>query len=70
MPSESSGSTVPTILLIAASRGLGLAMVAEFLKKSWNVVATVRIGSDRAQMYALAEQFPGRVEIETLDIRD
>ena len=59
---------VPTILLIAASRGLGLAMAAEFLKKGWNVVGTVRSGSDRSELDALADQFKGRLEIETLDI--
>jgi NAD(P)-dependent dehydrogenase (short-subunit alcohol dehydrogenase family) len=34
-----------TILLIGASRGLGHAMAAEFVKKSWDVVGTVRAGS-------------------------
>ncbi len=63
-----SGETVPTILIIAASRGLGLAMAAEFLKRDWNVVGTVRSGSDRTKLQALAEQFKGRLEIETLDI--
>jgi len=31
-----------TALLIGASRGLGLAMVAELVKKGWRVVGTVR----------------------------
>ena len=31
-----------TILLIGASRGLGYAMAAEYLKRGWNVVGTVR----------------------------
>lgn len=57
-----------TILLIAASRGLGLAMAEEFLKKGWNVVGTVRGGSARTKLHALAENYPGRLEIETLDI--
>jgi len=68
MPSDYSNQTAPTILLIAASRGLGLAMAAEFLKKGWNVVCTVRTGSDRTKLHALADQFKGRLEIETLDI--
>jgi NAD(P)-dependent dehydrogenase (short-subunit alcohol dehydrogenase family) len=67
MPSDSLNQSVPTILLIAASRGLGLAMAAEFLKRGWNVVGTVRSGSDRT-LHALAEQFKGRLDIETLDI--
>src|SRR5205814_857382 len=36
-----------TILLIGASRGLGHAMAAEFLKKGWNVVGTIRGGGTR-----------------------
>lgn len=38
-------------------------MAAEFLKKGWNVVATVRTGPDRTKLQALAEQFKGRLEI-------
>lgn len=68
MPSISSNQTVPTILLIAASRGLGLAMAAEFLKKGWNVVGTVRGGTGRTKLHDLADEFKGRLEIEALDI--
>jgi NAD(P)-dependent dehydrogenase (short-subunit alcohol dehydrogenase family) len=57
-----------TILLIAASRGLGLAIAEEFLKKGWNVVGTVRAGSGRTKLHDLADQFQGRLEIETVDI--
>ena len=57
-----------TILLIGASRGLGHAMAAEFLKKGWNVVGTVRGGGTRTLLHDLADQFEGRVEIEVLDI--
>ncbi len=57
-----------TILLIGASRGLGHAMAAAFLKKGWNVVGTVRGHGTRTLLHDLADAFPGRVEIETLDI--
>jgi NAD(P)-dependent dehydrogenase (short-subunit alcohol dehydrogenase family) len=62
--------SAPTILLIAASRGLGLAMADEFLKKGWNVVGTVRGNSARTKLHDLAAQHPGDLEIETLDICD
>jgi NAD(P)-dependent dehydrogenase (short-subunit alcohol dehydrogenase family) len=68
MSSDSSEQRVPTLLLIAASRGLGLAMAAEFLKKGWKVVGTVRKGSDRSKLQAVADQFEGRLEIETVDV--
>jgi NAD(P)-dependent dehydrogenase (short-subunit alcohol dehydrogenase family) len=58
-----------TLLLIGASRGLGHAMAAEFLKHGWNVVGTVR-GESRTLLHDLANEHRGRVEIETLDICD
>ncbi|OKH86879.1 SDR family NAD(P)-dependent oxidoreductase [Thalassospira sp. TSL5-1] len=58
----------PTILLIGASRGLGHAMAAEFLKKGWNVVGTVRAGSGHTLLHDLQLDYPDRVEIEILDI--
>lgn len=70
MPSDFSNSNAPTILLIAASRGLGLAMAAEFLKKDWNVLGTVRNKTQRTKLHDLADQYQGRVEIETLNICD
>jgi NAD(P)-dependent dehydrogenase (short-subunit alcohol dehydrogenase family) len=57
------------ILLVGASRGLGLAMAAEFLKKGWNVTGTVRDGA-RTGLHELAEEHRGRIEIETLDITE
>lgn len=56
----------PVILIIGASRGLGLAMAAEFLTKGWNVVGTVR--SENTGLHALAARNPGRVEIAYVDV--
>lgn len=60
-------TTGPGILLIGASRGLGLAMAEEFAKRDWTVVATVR-GSARTPLHELADAYKNRIEIETLDI--
>ena len=57
------------LLLVGASRGLGLAMAAEFLKRGWNVVGTVR-GSARTKLHDLADEYEGRLEIESLDITE
>jgi NAD(P)-dependent dehydrogenase (short-subunit alcohol dehydrogenase family) len=57
-----------TILIIGASRGLGHAMAAEYLKKGWTVVGTVRGGKTRTLLHDLADGAHGRVEIELLDI--
>ena len=58
---------VGTMLLVGASRGLGLAMAREFAKRRWNVVATVR-GTARTRLHDLAHEQEGRIQIETLDI--
>jgi len=70
MPLSQPNPSRPTVLLIGASRGLGHAMAAEFLKKGWNVVGTVRGGGTRTLLHDLADQHSGRVEIEILDICD
>jgi NAD(P)-dependent dehydrogenase (short-subunit alcohol dehydrogenase family) len=59
----------PTALIIGASRGLGLAMCAEYLKRGWRVMGTVR-GAGSAELEALAAQSDGRLEIERVDIND
>jgi len=55
------------LLLIGASRGLGLALAEEYLKRGWHVVATQRAGT-RSQLDKLQEASGGRLEIETVDI--
>ena len=44
-------------------------MAAEFLKKGWNVIGTVRAGA-RTKLHDLAEFHEGRVEIEILEINE
>ena len=56
-----------TVLLVGASRGLGQAMAAEFVKKGWHVVGTVREGGP-TELDALARTHPDQVTIEQLDI--
>ena len=57
-----------TILIVGASRGLGHAMAAEYLKKGWHVVGTVRGGGARTKLHDLADASAGRLEIEVVDI--
>lgn len=56
----------PSILIVGASRGLGLAMAAEFAGRGWRVTGTVR-GPD-TPLHKLAAERAGRVEVETLDL--
>ena len=56
-----------SVLLIGASRGLGLAIAAEYVGRGSTVVATVR-GADRTALHDLADAAAGRLEIEHVDI--
>jgi len=55
------------LLIVGASRGLGLAMVEEYLKRGWQVVATERAGN-KSKLHNLLAASDGRLEIETVDI--
>jgi NAD(P)-dependent dehydrogenase (short-subunit alcohol dehydrogenase family) len=56
-----------TILLVGASRGLGLGLASEFAKRGWQVVATVREGA-RTELHELPALHPDWIEIQTVDI--
>ena len=58
----------PVLLLIGASRGLGLALAKEFLARGWRVIATERQRSEA--LHKLGDFARGRLEIEALDILD
>jgi len=64
MPPASSNKK---LLLIGASRGLGFALAAEYLKRGWHVVATER-DRTRSKLPNLLGASGGRLEIETVDI--
>jgi NAD(P)-dependent dehydrogenase (short-subunit alcohol dehydrogenase family) len=56
----------PTILIVGASRGLGLALVEQFCERNWHVIATVRSAS--STLDELKSRFPGSLEEEIVDI--
>jgi NAD(P)-dependent dehydrogenase (short-subunit alcohol dehydrogenase family) len=55
------------VLLIGASRGLGHAIAAEYLRRGSEVVATVR-GRERTALHELRDSAGERLEIEHVDI--
>lgn len=59
-------SSQKTILLIGASRGLGFAMVEEYLGRGWHVIATGR-ASSTGKLRELAASSDGALEVEVLD---
>src|SRR5271170_5658201 len=62
-----SPSSDKKLLLIGASRGLGLALAEEYLKRGWRVVATERAKTP-SKLSGLLGSSSGRLEIETVDI--
>ena len=57
----------PTIVIVGASRGLGLGIATEAVARGWRVTGTVR-GDARTGLHDLADAHPGRVEVATLDM--
>ena len=55
-----------TAMVVGASRGLGLALTQKWCRRGWRVIATVRGRSE--ELERLASRYPGRIEIETVDI--
>jgi NAD(P)-dependent dehydrogenase (short-subunit alcohol dehydrogenase family) len=64
MPTQAS---CKQLLLIGASRGLGLALADEYLKRGWHVVATER-DSNTSKLHDLSRVSQSRLEIATVDI--
>ncbi|QCE35184.1 SDR family NAD(P)-dependent oxidoreductase [Acetobacteraceae bacterium] len=56
------------ILIVGTSRGLGLAMVEEFLKKGWHVIATIRGNIIPLSLKKLTEKYPSNLQIEEVDL--
>ncbi|MFI9505094.1 SDR family NAD(P)-dependent oxidoreductase [Nocardia sp. NPDC052566] len=53
-------------LVIGASRGLGLVLASELIRRGWHVIATTRRSGGELQAHADASQ--GRLEIESLEM--
>jgi NAD(P)-dependent dehydrogenase (short-subunit alcohol dehydrogenase family) len=56
------------ILIVGASRGLGLALAEEYCSRDWHVIATSR--NQSTGLDKLVERFPTALEIEKVDIVD
>jgi NAD(P)-dependent dehydrogenase (short-subunit alcohol dehydrogenase family) len=63
---DANNGSTGSILLVGASRGLGLGMAGEFARRGWSVVGTIR-GAARTE---LAVAHPSQLDVETLDITD
>jgi NAD(P)-dependent dehydrogenase (short-subunit alcohol dehydrogenase family) len=70
MAADVSNEIAGTVLIIGATRSATRAMAAEFVKKRWKVVGTVRARKTRTLLHDLADEYEGRVDIEVLDINE
>ena len=68
MNTRPSASHVNSVLIVGASRGLGLAMAGEFAARGWRVIATVR--APGTPLEQLAAERPEHVEVETVDLTE
>ena len=57
--------TTKNLLLVGASKGLGLAIASEYLKRDWHIVATEL--SHPPALHALSEASGRRLEIRSVD---
>ena len=57
-----------TALVLGASRGLGLALAEEWLRRDWRVIATTRGPSDKLD--ALRARFPGSLEVDSVELAE
>jgi NAD(P)-dependent dehydrogenase (short-subunit alcohol dehydrogenase family) len=57
-----------TILIVGASRGLGLGLAQAYAASGWRVIGTVRNTSPSTGLHALATEIGRRVSVEVVDI--
>ena len=63
----SSATSTKRVLVIGASRGLGLALAEEWARGGWHVTATAR-NTNSTGLQDLAGRYPGKIQIEMVDI--
>lgn len=72
-PVDPSSTPGGRVLLIGASRGLGLALASEWVRSGRHVLATVR-GSGRTPLHDLADtyadSYPEHLQIDTVDVTE
>ncbi|WP_068637210.1 SDR family NAD(P)-dependent oxidoreductase [Thauera butanivorans] len=61
-------ASVPSILIVGASRGIGLGLVREYLSRGWRVIATERKPSPDSALDRLAQESAGALRVEAIDI--
>lgn len=61
---------MPSILIVAAERGLGLGLAGQFFGRGWAVTGTARPGADTSDLEAVGAADPGRLSLAAIDVTD
>ena len=61
---------MPSVLVVGASRGIGLELVRQYLAAGWRVHATTRTPRDPGALGELQRQFEDRLILHELDVRE
>ena len=57
-----------TALIVGASRGLGMALAAEYLRCGWHVIATIRQATGSAEFQALQAAAGAALEVPQIEM--
>lgn len=60
----------PVALIVGASRGLGWGLTREYLRRGWEVIATVRDVKQNALLHELQQTSNGALHIEQVDFNE
>ena len=61
---------MPSILIVAAERGLGLGLAEQFFARGWSVTGTARSYADTADLRAVGQADPSRLALASIDVTD
>jgi NAD(P)-dependent dehydrogenase (short-subunit alcohol dehydrogenase family) len=64
------GTTMNTVLITGANRGIGLEFCRQYAADGWRVLACSRNPDKAVALAELAARYPGLVEIHVLDVAD
>jgi NAD(P)-dependent dehydrogenase (short-subunit alcohol dehydrogenase family) len=59
-----------SVLIVGASRGIGLGLAREFAERGYEVVGTVRSDAGAGELKTISAAHPGKVGIATVDVAD
>lgn len=61
---------MPSILIVAADRGLGLGLADQFFARGWAVTGTARPDADTGDLEAVGADDPDRLSLGEIDVTD